>query len=416
MHDLLVIGAGLSGLTAAMCAVDAGLTVKVIAKGLGSMHWSAATVDVLGYVGNDGAPVQDPWRAVETLPASHPYRRLGAERVRTAVEAFQARMAALNLPYAGGQTVGGNFLLPSPVGALRPTYAAPTGQRAGDTGQTQPMLVVGFQGMRDFYPKLLAENLVAQGHAGRAVLLPLTVLTDRQDANVVHLAEALDAPSRLNQLAVALKQVVQPGERIGLPAILGLDNHLQVLDSLQQRVEAPVFEIPTLPPSVPGIRLYWAMRRYLESKGVRVEAGMEAVGFHAEGKQVQWVETSTSARPLKHRAGRYLLATGGILGGGFNSDHTGRCWEVFFDLPLTVPQDRRQWFRPHFLDAQGQPVFHGGIAVDENFQPVGPDGEPVYANLWAAGGLLADADPIRERSLEGIAIATGTVALEKMIG
>jgi glycerol-3-phosphate dehydrogenase subunit B len=39
-------------------------------------------------------------------------------------------------------------------------------------------------------------------------------------------------------------------------------------------------------------------------------------------------------------------------------------------------------------------------------------GEPVFANLWVAGGLLAHADPLRERSLEGIAIATGTMAAQ----
>ena len=107
------------------------------------------------------------------------------------------------------------------------------------------------------------------------------------------------------------------------------------------------------------------------------------------------------------RARAFLLATGGILGAGFNTDHTGRVWEVVFDLPLTVPQRRSQWFRPLFMDPAGHPVFQGGVTVNRQFQPIGDDGQPVYGNLWAAGGLLANADPINERSLEGIAIATG---------
>ncbi|MFZ2488616.1 MAG: FAD-dependent oxidoreductase, partial [Anaerolineae bacterium] len=47
--DLLVIGAGLSGLMAAYTAARAGQRVQVVTKGLGSMHWTAGTVDVLGY-------------------------------------------------------------------------------------------------------------------------------------------------------------------------------------------------------------------------------------------------------------------------------------------------------------------------------------------------------------------------------
>ncbi len=155
---------------------------------------------------------------------------------------------------------------------------------------------------------------------------------------------------------------------------------------------------------------------HLEGRGVRVEIGMEAIGFHAEGKTIQWVETATSARPLKHRAKAFLLATGGVLGGGFNSDHTGRFWEVVFGLPLTVPQDRTQWFRPLFFDPGGQPVFHGGVATNAELQPVDAQGEIVYSNLRAAGGLLAGADPIQERSLEGIGIATGIAAVRVSCG
>ena len=52
------------------------------------------------------------------------------------------------------------------------------------------------------------------------------------------------------------------------------------------------------------------------------------------------------------------------------------------------------------------------MPVNRQFQPVDANGSPVYANLWAAGGILAHADPIRERSLEGIAIATGIAAAQ----
>ena len=55
------------------------------------------------------------------------------------------------------------------------------------------------------------------------------------------------------------------------------------------------------------------------------------------------------------------------------------------------------------------------MSVDSSFQPVDADGRPVYANLWAAGGALAHADPILERSLEGIAIVTGVAAADAIV-
>ncbi len=412
MLDLLVIGAGLAGLTAALRAAEAGLRVKVIAKGMGSLYWATGAIDLLGYVGVEERAVTSPWARMAELDAGHPYRRLGEARIRQALAWFQQSTAAQALGYTGAGDE--NVLTPSPAGAWRPSYLAPAGQKAGVASDGRPMVIVGFQGMRDFYPHLIARNLSAQGQAARAALLPWSVLSEQRDRNNAQLAELLDDARTQQRLIDALKLVVKPGERVGLPAILGRHAHPQALAALQAGLNTAVFEIPTLPPNVPGIRLATALRHALEARGVRVEIGMEAVGFHAEAGVIESVETTTSARPLKHRANAFLLATGGVLGGGFNSDHTGRFWEVVFNLPLTVPQDRRAWFRPGFLDPQGQPAFRGGVAVNDAWQPVDAAGRVVFANLWAAGGLLAHMDAILERSLEGVAIATGVAAVDEI--
>jgi len=129
-----------------------------------------------------------------------------------------------------------------------------------------------------------------------------------------------------------------------------------------------------------------------------------------EEGEVVWVESETSARPLKHRARHFVLATGGILGGGIETNGNGRVWESIFDLPLTMPQQRSNWFRASFLNPQGHPLFNGGVRVNGRFQPVKLDGTAVYNNLWAVGNTLANCDPIQERSLEGIGIITGLTA------
>lgn len=422
--DLLVIGAGWSGLMAACTAAQAGLRVQVIAKGLGSMHWSAGTVDVLGYGADEPArPVKQPLEAIQAVSATqpnHPYALLGAHQVLGALDVFKALAGELGLPYAGAAAAGDNLLLPSAVGALRPAFLAPRAQLAGDASRPEPMLIVGFHGLRDFYPELMAENLAKQGIAARAAFLPLSLLTEQDDRNNVHLAQALDDRAQRAKLGGELKRLAKPGERIGLPAILGLDDHSAAFAELQSAAGAPLFEIPTLPPSVPGMRLFKALRARLWRMGVQLYAGMEAIGastIAANGAagRVQWVETATSSRPMKHRARAYLLATGGILGGGFDSDHTGAIWETVFGLPLTIPQHRHQWFRPAFMDPAGHPVFNGGVAVDGRMQPVDAAGKVVYGNLWAAGGALASVDPIQQHSLEGIAIATGVAAAKAMV-
>lgn len=415
MDDLLVIGAGLAGLSAALAAAAAGLRVRVISKGLSSTHWHTGAVDLLGYLPGNGEAVQTPLGRFDALPAEHPYRRLGAGSVATALAMFQGWLAESGLDYKGTTPPGENLWLPSPLGAPRPTYLVPAAQRAGDLARTEPLAIVGLQGMRDFFPTLIAENLRRSGHPARALFVPLRTVTRRRDFTTVQLAAALDDAATVAHLAAAIRPLVEAGERIGLPAILGLNYHTQRWQELQEQLGTPVFEIPTLPPGVPGIRLDQALRNRLQRFGVRVQIGMEAIGFDAEQGHIRAVYTATAARSLQHRAAHFLLATGGFLGGGFDSDHTGRCWEVLFGLPLTAPRDRSQWFRHRFLHPEGQPLFSSGVAVNEAWQPINGDGNLVYPNLWAAGGLLSHIDPIRERSLEGMAVATGVAAAQSIV-
>ncbi len=417
MTDLLVIGAGLAGLFAAYTAAQAGQSVKVIAKGLGATHWHAGTIDVLGYYPSAASPVNRPLDAISTLvrdQTQHPYALLNGT-LADALSNFRVLTQQIGLAYAGAATPGDNLWLLSPVGAARPTFLAPDAQLAGDLRRMEPMLIVGLRGLRDFYPALIAENLSKQGHRARAALLPLDLITERRDLNVAQLASMLDEPARRARLAGALKTLVQPGERIGLPAILGMDAHTEAMRDLQAQIGAPIFEIPTLPPSVPGVRLTNALRQQLRQMGVRLELNMQVIGFHAKKDRVLWIETETSGRPLKHRAEKFLLATGGILGGGIDTDHTGKVWETIFDLPLAMPRQRGEWFRARFFDPVGHPIFRAGVPVNSQFQPIDANGARVFANVWAAGNLLAHCDSILERSLEGVALATAYAAAHRTL-
>src|ERR1700754_4089917 len=97
-HDVIVVGAGLAGLTAAVRLAESGARVLVLAKGVGATHLAGATVDVLGY-GLD----QRVERPIDALPAflgehpDHPYARIGADAIRASVTWFKERVAAGSL-------------------------------------------------------------------------------------------------------------------------------------------------------------------------------------------------------------------------------------------------------------------------------------------------------------------------------
>jgi glycerol-3-phosphate dehydrogenase subunit B len=357
---------------------------------------------------------------------AHPYAILGPERIRQALVDFLVLAGQLDQPYTtrvplgdevapGALATAENFWLPSPAGVPRPALLAPLSQATGDLRRGEPFVVVGFRGLRDFYPELIAENLNKSGYLARPAWLPLELITEMHDRNTVQLANAMQTDARARALGSELRRLVRRGERIAVPALMGMDRHRQVMDELEAAAGAAVCEIPTLPPSVPGIRLDTALRRKLAALGVRADVNMNVVDCHVEGDRVSWVATETSGRPLLHRAKAVLLATGGILGGGIVAGHTGSLEETVLGLPVAGPGDRTEWFRRQFLDPAGHPIFRCGVAVDAAFRPIDAEGRPVYDNVFAAGALLAYADPIRERSLEGLAIATGVAAARSAV-
>jgi glycerol-3-phosphate dehydrogenase subunit B len=132
-------------------------------------------------------------------------------------------------------------------------------------------------------------------------------------------------------------------------------------------------------------------------------------GEGADGR-LTTVYTEAAAREQEHRANAFLLATGGIAGGGVRTDHTGAVWETALDLPLRAPNRRGEWFAPRFLAEGGHPIYRAGVAVDQQLRPLDGDGRLVYQNVAVAGAALACADPVRERCYSGLALATGWMA------
>ncbi len=412
--DVLVIGAGLAGLTAAWRAQEAGHHVRVVTKGWGALYWHTGCVDVLGYVPNgQEAPVTDLRAALEDLVRehpNHPYAMVGLDTLAQALSALKGLCAEAGYPLQG--SLERNWLLPSATGARRPTCLAPETMVAGDLTRDDPMLIVGFHGFHDFYPHLVAENLNAQGIPARAVLLELDALRGRQTLNGVLLARLLERPQVREELATALKPHLTGVTRVGFPAVLGLEHALSVVQDLAQRLEREVFEIPLLPPSVPGMRLHTILTRAIRRRGGEIYEGLEAIAAGVADGRVHTVWTAAAARRHPHRVARVVLATGGILGGGILTDPEGTVREPVMGLPVLAPSTREAWFYRDFLDPRGHPIYRAGIPTNTYLQPTNGEGDPILTNVSVVGEMCAGYDTIRERSFDGVALATGYAAGE----
>ncbi|MFL5857405.1 MAG: FAD-binding protein, partial [Solirubrobacteraceae bacterium] len=171
-HDAVVVGAGLAGLTAAVRLAERGARVLVLAKGVGATHLSPVTIDIVGYDPERVArPLDAVARLVEARP-DHPYGLVGASGISAAVQWFRSRFEQGPLhPYAYTGSAEENLLLPTAVGALRPSAVVPETMVAGDMRAGGEVCVVGFRALKDFHAPLLADNLTRAGIPARAVVL-----------------------------------------------------------------------------------------------------------------------------------------------------------------------------------------------------------------------------------------------------
>jgi glycerol-3-phosphate dehydrogenase subunit B len=109
-----------------------------------------------------------------------------------------------------------------------------------------------------------------------------------------------------------------------------------------------------------------------------------------------------------------VLATGGFAAGGLELDSRWRAREVALGLPVArVPEPGADRFRPGYFD--DHPLARAGVAVDRKLRPIAKNGERLE-NVLVAGATLAGALPWKEKSGDGVSLATGFRAAELILG
>ncbi|WP_255192036.1 glycerol-3-phosphate dehydrogenase subunit GlpB [Natronobeatus ordinarius] len=414
--DVLVIGGGLAGMTAALTAAERASRVRLLSYKQSTLCHASGLIDVLGYAPDRSGPLVDPFDAIPDLPQGHPYERVGTDAIREALHFFDA---VVGDAYRGAHT-DRNALVPTGDGTVKPTARYPASTAAGLASRPRATLLVGFETLPDFDAPLAAAHLRETGvpFETRGVTLQFPGI-QRADATLTRYAHLLErdepvdagagaAPAR-TVLAEAVRPHLEGVSRVGFPPILGDEHHAVVRRDLEERLGVAVFEVPSGPPSLPGIRLERLLFDALEELSVRVTTGVPVVDYEAsaDGGRIEHVLVDRNGQRVPYRADSYVLATGGLVGTGIDSSRE-RVSEPIFDCNVAHPTDRYDWFED---DAFGDhPFARFGVTVDRELRPLAADGEPEFANLRAAGAVLGGYDYAAEKSGSGVSLATGYVA------
>jgi glycerol-3-phosphate dehydrogenase subunit B len=414
--EVLVVGGGLAGSTAAVAAARQGALVRLVSHKQPTLRQASGLIDVLGYTPDGEGPLADPFDALSGLPAAHPYRRAGREALADGLALFDE---VAGESYAGDHTRS-NALVPTHGGILKPTARYPESVAAGLASDARDVLLVGFERLPGFDAPLAAAHLNAADPPfearGITVEFPVELAAD---ASVTRIARLLDhdetsgdgdgsavegARGVRGRLADRIAAKLGDELRVGLPAVLGEDRPAEVRTDLGRALGAAVFEVPMGPPSLPGIRLEDGLYAALDDAGVLFETGNPVVGHEASDGAVESVCVDRNGSQVPYAARQFVLATGGLVGKGIDSGRTGVA-EPVFGCHVPHPPDRYDWFED---DAFGNHRFaRFGVDPDRRLRPRDASGDPEFDNLRAAGSVLGNYDFAAEKSGSGVSLATG---------
>jgi glycerol-3-phosphate dehydrogenase subunit B len=423
-YDCIIIGGGLAGLTCGIKCAKEGLRTVILSGGMSALHFSSGSIDLFGY-NQRGRIITDPFEFLKDFISGggdHPYVKTGTKVIHEAMDFFTEEVQRENLNlYNNGNN---NHFHITALGTLKPTYlsqASVFSKKIKEAFERKGKIaVLEFDGFRDYYSALGIENLKKHPMfrdieiIGGKITMPHYLRTEKNlhEFRSIDLARVFETEKYLPRLADEIKKQAGNAEIVGLPAFIGITNSTHIHRRLQEMTGLIIYEVPTLPPSLLGMRLDTALRSRFAAHGGEYSASSKVVSGVIDENRVSHVFTENYG-DTKYRARTYLLSTGSFFSGGLRSGFN-HMEEPVFRLKFSKPEARNKWYSKDFFDKKGHRFLEYGVETNKSLNPLDENGKTVK-NLFCAGALLAGYNPIREGSGGGVAISTGYQAALKII-
>jgi len=409
--ELAVIGSGIAGFAASIFALKRNI-VTAQAGNTGAVAYTTGYLDLLGKIEGESGSIDSPWDGLATLKKRHPDHPLAdiaEDDIKEAFNQFTAFLGECGIAYTSPEK--SNITALSPAGTLKKTLCVPSTMIEGPKAfaAKSPCVIIDFKGLKGFSGRQVVANLQADWPQLKAERINFPEMLSGEIYPEV-MARALEVERTRIALAKEIQAVVGEAKVIGLPAVLGMHSPDFIKAELERLTGLTIFEIPTMPPSVPGIRLREMFEQVFPEKGLTLIPQQKVTSLDFSDDAVV-LHLKDNYGPITITAKAVILATGRFLSGGLEAHITG-ITEPLLDLPVTQPTMRQDWYQNQYTDSRGHAIHKAGIEVDSSLRPLNSEGKPYHPRLFGAGIILAHQDWIRSRSGAGIAIATAYKAVE----
>ena len=455
--DVILIGGGLSSLVCGIRLQKAGRRCLMVSAGQNALHFSSGAFGLLGSL-PDGTAVQYPLEAIPSLPAGHPYAKIGVGKIAeyaamapgffescgvhlvaavpaaaAAADPGAADAAGVAVPASAGpgaaaaaadpvlRSVRNGFRFTA-TGTMKPAWLAmsevaffPTevALRDSDGAPVESALIVNFAGFLDFNARFIAEGLEKNGIRCRLETVRIDdverLRKNPSEMRSVNIARVMTREQNWKGFAHQVKELMKGEDMVVLPEVFGLGGEL-IPQWLSEMIPAKVTYVGTMPPSVCGIRTQMRLKEAFESAGGTFLLGDEVLDPEVEDGRVLCVRTSNLGS-MRLVADSYVLASGNLFGNGLTAA-PGEFREPVFGLDVDYPQDRSDWYDPDFFAKQN--YIGVGVKTDGAFHPY--IAGRVVENLYVAGSEVGGCNSLAEGSGAGVAIMTAFKVADGILG
>ncbi len=417
--DTIIIGGGLSGLTAGIALAKAGQHVALAAAGPSTLSYFSGSFDLLGY-NAEGKAVSRPLDEIKNLPASHPYAKLGAGNVAQLAAKAHSLLAEAGLSLKG-DGINNHFRI-TPMGVARPawlslddclTWEAPQPSK-GDEKSPFNFQILNIEGFLDFPVEFVAYGLRQMGAQATTHTVALNILQANRkspyETRATSIARLMDNDEILRDFAAEVEsQIPNPQSQIAivLPAVFGLSGS-EPLQKLRSMMGVPVYVIATLPPSLLGMRVQNVLRKHFVELGGNIFHESKVTSGIISGGEVTSIASGYSETVT---ADNYILATGSFQSHGLVADYR-KVSEPLFNLDIDAASSRTGWTCPAIFESQ--PYMSFGVSTDSHLHPL--RGATAVRNLYAVGSVLSGHNALAQADGTGVSLITALAAAASIAG
>jgi len=391
--DVIIIGAELDAFVTSIRLNELGFNTRIFSSGKGSLLYSLGNIKILNLVETINEK-NSPFSLFDNLKLNHPYNIIGKENVKKSIDWFFS-LNFFNRIKINQYSYNINTL--SPIGRKIPCIGLYYKQICFNDLKNQEISIVEFENHKDFHSELIAKSI--KKIAKSIEIIKIQQPDDSKNSDSSSLAISFDNLASSENYFNSLKKRLNKNSSIVIfPAVLGLNKYIKVIQTAEKILNKKCVEAPTLPPSIPAIRLNLDLEKEVMEHNNLHKGSVISKAKIENNKCLYLIDNFERI----FNADAFVVSNGGVLMGGIKVYSNGDIRENIFNPKI---QNNNHLLKDKSSESLNA-LQTSGVLTNNKLNPF-LDDDSIINNVFYTGRNLANWNPSTEFSGEGISIASG---------